>query len=679
MPFGSVRLRPGVVVDWTPTLNEAGISESQLIRFKDGMAQKYGGWSLFYPFALNGVPREIHPWQDLNQVDHVAIGTTSMFGVITTGNLQDLTPQTLLSNFAPNFSTVNLSPLVNIVDPNINTVTTFDAVFFNTPVSVGGIILSGFYPIDLVTGANSYRIRAATNATATVSNGGAVPVFTTTNLSAIVAVGLNDNAMAVGDIIAFAIPTTGNGVTISGGYAATTITNPNSFQIQVSAQASASGSFSMNGGNAQIVYYIALGPTPGGAGYGLGGYGLGGYGTGIVPSAQTGTPISATDWTADNWGQIALACPEDGAIYYWDPTGGFTNMAAITSAPIFNAGMFVSTTAQIVVAYGTSIEQKIGVQQDPMLVGWSDSGDFFNWTPGGDSLAGNYRIPIGSRIMGGEAVQNQNLIWTDLDLWAMNFIGYPNTYGFNKIGSGAGLISSHAKQQLRGGVHWMGFSNFYSYAADGVKVVPCPVWDVVFQNINMAFAHNVRAMPNTPFNEAGYLYPSLDSVDGENDSYVKYNITEPNQPWDYGLLKRSAWCDLTVVGSPLSALPTGFIYRQETTPDAAGQPLVSSFTTGYFMIAEGEDFVYVDQVYPDFKWGTYGGVPDAQIMLTFNVVNYPGDAPTVYGPYPVMQSTKFLSTRMRGRQMSITVTSSGLGSFWRVGRIRYRFSSVGRR
>src|ERR1700720_597839 len=105
MPFGEVTLIPGVNVERTPTLNQAGISQSQLIRFKDGLAQKYGGWQKFYPFAVPGKPRDLHAWEDLNQATHLSVGTTTQLGVITAGSLKDITPQTFKSDFTPNFTT----------------------------------------------------------------------------------------------------------------------------------------------------------------------------------------------------------------------------------------------------------------------------------------------------------------------------------------------------------------------------------------------------------------------------------------------------------------------------------------------------------------------------------------------------------------------------------------------
>jgi hypothetical protein len=682
MPFGGVKLIPGINVERTPTANEAGYAASQLIRWRDGLAQKMGGWANFYPLAVGGVPRALHAWQDLNQTNRLAVGTTTELDVITGSNLKSITPQTLLSDFPPDFTTTLGSPVVEIDDPNISTVTAFDSVFFNTPISVGGIILSGLYPIETVTGTTSYTVRAATNATAAVANGGAVPEFTTTSGSANVSVAFEDHGLstvAPENTIVFPIPTAGNGVTIEGLYAVGTVTSVDAFVIPSSTQATASGSFDMNGGDAQLLYYISLGPPPAGVGFGIGGYGLGGFGTGVAQTVQQGTPITAEDWTLNNWGQLLLACPKDGGIYYWDPTGGFNNVSLISSGPIFNRGMFVSTSAQILIAFGSTVTQQIGVLQDPMLVQWSDSGNFFDWTPSEDNLARNFRIPIGSKIIAGMAVSNQNLIWTDLDLWVMNFIGFPNVYGFNKIGAGAGACSMHSVQQLRGGVYWMGRSNFYRYAGSGVEVVPCSVWDFVYQNLNTDFIENVRAMPNTGFNEVGYFFPTLASVGGECDAYVKQNITEPGQPWDYGYLPRSAWIDQNVFGPPIGAVPGGVIYQHETGYDAAGNPLSWSYTTGFFRIAEGEDYAFVDQWRPDFKFGEFGQAQTAQIQITFNVVNFPGDTPVQHGPYTVTQATQFLSTRFQGGLISMTVAGSDLGSFSRLGYVRYRYSPQGRR
>lgn len=690
MAFGSITLLPGVNAQRTPTTLRAGFASSAFIRFKDSLVQKLGGWAKFYPFAVAGTPRDLHAWQDLNQVDHLAVGTTTKLVVISANQLQDITPQQLISNFTPNFSTIINTPNVTIVDPNIANVSVQDSVFFNTPVSVGGLVLFGLYPISLITGADSYQIVATdpltgdpVNATSTVNNGGAVPSFATINTQNSVTVDIPAHGLmaGAGEVVVFQIQTTGNGVTIMGAYDVNAVPDADHFTITVNTQATATSSFSMNGGDAQLVYYIALGPSPAGTGFGLGGFGLGGFGTGQSVTNQTGTEISADDWTLDNFGEILVGCPAGGAIYYWDPTSGFQNAQVISSGPPFNNGIFVSTSAEILVAFGSSVPEAIGVQQQPLLVQWSDAGNFLEWVASSATQAGNFPIPIGSKIVAGLAAPNQNLLWTDLDLWAMAYIGYPDIYSFNRIGAGLGAVSSHAVQNLRGSVFWMAQTNFAAYTGSGANAIPCPIWDAVFQNLNTAFLSNVRAMPNTPFNEVGWLFPSLNSTSGECDSYAKMNITEPGSPWDYciGGMPRSAWTDQSVLGMPIGATPQGVIYQHEVSPDADGQPLTPTFTTGFVYLSEGEEFCFVDQIIPDFRWSTFAGGPSAQIQISFNVVNFPGDTPIVFGPYTITQATEFISVRFRGRLISVTVSSSDIGSFWRIGSCKYRYSPSGRR
>lgn len=678
MPFGSITLAPGQNVERTPLLLRAGISQSQLIRFRDSLTQKYGGWQKYYPFAVGGIPRDLHAWQDLDNIKYLSVGTTSQLAIISAGVLQDISPQVLTSNFAVSgiTTTVN-SNIVMITDPNIANVTIEDSILFNTPVSVGGLILSGLYPITQITGTDSYEIQAVSNATTTAV--AVVPSFTTTAGTASVLVNFTNHQQIAGNSINLPISTTGNGVTIVGEYKILTVPTADTFTIAANTQATANGTFSMNGGEVQLVYKIAQGPAATGTGFGIGGFGIGGFGTGTVPSSQTGADLASASWTTDNWGEILIACPINDGIYYWQPGSGFQTASIIPEAPPYNTGIFISTTQQILVAYGSSVAVGIGVQQQPLLVQWSDVSNFFEWSATAATQAGNFTIPLGSKLVAGAAVSNQNLLWTDQDLWAMNYVGPPDVFGFVKVGAGMGAASSHAVQQLRGSVFWMGTSNFYYYSGGSANVVPCPVWDAVFQNLNITFAENICAMPNTPFNEIGWLFPSAASVTGENDSYVKMNIFEPSSPWDTGLLNRSAWIDESLLGMPIATASSGIVYQHETTPDADGQPLLSSFTTGFFYLSEGEQFVIVDLIMPDFKWATFTGGTSAQIQLTFNVVDFPGDTPIQYGPFTVTQATEYLDVWFRGRLMSITVASADLGSFYRIGSCKYRYAPSGRR
>jgi hypothetical protein len=78
------------------------------------------------------------------------------------------------------------------------------------------------------------------------------------------------------------------------------------------------------------------------------------------------------------------------------------------------------------------------------------------------------------------------------------------------------------------------------------------------------------------------------------------------------------------------------------------------------------------------KWGYYGGLQDADLNLTFYVADYPGETATVFGPYALNSTTKFVTPRFRGRLMSIKMESSDAGSFWRIGGTRYRIQQDGK-
>ena len=177
------------------------------------------------------------------------------------------------------------------------------------------------------------------------------------------------------------------------------------------------------------------------------------------------------------------------------------------------------------------------------------------------------------------------------------------------------------------------------------------------------------------FNEIQWFYP--ESGNGENTNYVKYNYTLGL--WDIGQLARTAWIDQSVVGPPVGADPNALLLMQhEISNDANGAAMAPAAQTGYFTIAEGDMQTFIDLVWPDMKWGNYNQVPDATVQITFYVTDYPGDIPTAYGPYSVTQATEYFNTRLRGRLISVGISSNDLGSFWRIGQIRYRFAPDGK-
>jgi len=676
MPLHTIVLDPGVNSEATPTLNSTSIQESQLIRFKPAgkyvLVEKMGGWQKYYSASVASPIRELHAWEGTNADTHLAIGAETSLSILTDQFYQNITPRILISDTTPDFSTTASSNIVEIVDPNITT-TVYDSIYIQTPVSVGGLILQGSYAIFNVTGSDSYQILAASQASSTVSHGGSLPVFTATSGSPVINVALTAHEYSVGEVFSAPTPTSVGGLTVQGNYLVQKVVDANNFTINSQFLATSSASATMNGGDVQIIYYIGIAPAASGAGYGIGAYGAGGYGTGVPPSPSPGSPITTTNWTLDNWGEVLIACPTDGPIYTWAPDSGYTVATKVVSAPVINGGIFVSEPAQILIAWASSIN---GVQ-DPLLVQWSDSGDYTNWAVTSQTQAGSYRIPTGSKIVGGLQGSQFALIWTDLDVWAMQYIQPPFVFGFNKLAQECGLIARHAACVVNSSVYWMGSNQFYVYAGAGVQPILCPVWDFVFQDLDQDNIDKIHVASNNGFGEISWFFPSASGGTGEVDSYVKFNFLL--NCWDCGRLDRTAWIDQSVLGEPIGGSSTGFVYQHEVAMDADGQPMGEFFTTGYAQVAEGENLMFVDWMIPDFRYGPYGGPQNAALNITLNYTDYPGTSPRTVGPFQVNSSTDYRSPRIRAREIGFTIQGVGLGTFWRMGGLRYRAAADGKR
>jgi hypothetical protein len=766
MPHSALKLMPGVDVNKTPALNEAAISESQLVRFipdrtLGGLVQKLGGWTKFFSGKIGSIVRCLWAWEDTNSNSYLAIGadgasaiavtgasgngttatltftgpfsfvlgrgitvsgvnpsgyngtytitattstsvsyanaTTTAYvsggtitggggslEIVTSGGSQDISPEKLTINTTVDFSTTSGSDAIIVVDTGRNT-NNYWSVDIQTQISVGGLILFGQYQIyNPGLTANQYTIYATDAlgapqlATSTVPNGGAVPSFATTSGKASVTVTLNNHGYLAGDTFPVLVATAVGGITFYGNYTVISVTSANAFVINGTTAATSSTSGSENGGQVHFVYYNGVGPLPPGLGYGINGYGYYGYGGVISGTGARGVPINAIDWSLDNWGATLIASPLGGPIYAWSPSVSNAVAGIIVNAPPVNQGVFVAMPQRQIIAWGSTFTGIV----DPMQIRWCDVDNYDSWILTPTNQAGDYRIPKGSRIVQGIQAGQQGLLWTDLGIWAMQYVGPPYVYQFNELGTGCGLVGRKAAGSVNGVVYWMGQSQFYKLAGGGVEPIRCPIWDVVFQDLDTDNLDRIRIAANSRFGEITWYYPTKGNG-GENYGYVKYNFVLDQ--WDYGsnstanpYVARSAWINESVLGPPIGAGLNQYIYQHETSKDADGVAMNSYFQTGYFTLTEADVKSFIDQVWPDMKWGYFDGTQGANVLLTFYITDYPGQTPVAFGPYTLTQATTFITPRFRGRLVSIRIESNDIGSFWRLGNIRYRIQADGR-
>jgi hypothetical protein len=702
-----MKFMPGVDRNKTPVLNQAAISVTQLMRQMPdrngfGLWQKLGGWRRYYPTAMPSIVRALWAWSDTNDHRWLAVGCetsatplvgASLFIIHDGVELLDVTPIVREDNVAVAVDTTIGSNIAAIADPGAS-VTDFDVVYIPAHISVGGIIIFGLYSCVAVS-PDTFEIYVINKfgnpylATSTVVNGGAVATFTTTLDSSIVTVHLADHAFQVGDTFPILLPTMVGGIELAGDYIVQEVVDVDNFTILGSSQATlAEANIPINGGLARYEFFLSSGPLATGTGYGIGGYGRGGYGRGVTPLSPTGARIETDDWVFDNWGDLLIACPvvtnnitssghspvHGGPLFYWSPTSRPDTPQLIANAPPVNDGFFIAMPQRQIICWGSTFT---GIQ-DHLLVRWCDVDNFNVWIGTPTNQAGSRRLSRGSRIISGIQLGLQGLLITDVGAWTMQFISGQGVYSIQEVARGCGCIGRKALGTLNQTAYWMGAAQFFTMGDGGVAPMPCPIWDLVFRDIYPGTAWKIRFFANSLFNEIGWYYASARGG-GEVDSYVKNNVLmPPGQGWDYGTLDRTAWIDQSVLGGPIAAgAQSRLIYEHETSNDADGQAMLPVMRTGYFVLTEADVLMFVDQVWPDFKWG----VPpanDATVYLKFYVTSYPNEPDEVHGPFTLTNAVKYVTPRFRGRLVSLEFYSTDVGTTWRVGGTRYRVQPDGK-
>lgn len=644
--------------------NERGISVSNLIRIKNGLIQKLGGCQKLCTTPVEGAARAAFAWADLEGNPYLAIGTTELLYLYYAGVLNNITPVTATSNLTNGFSTVMGSSIVTVDDigqsPSVgNWINIVNATY------IGGVFLQGPYQV-LTASAPNYTIDSGIIASSTVNSGGTTVDFTTTMGQQAVAITLGAYAFFNTQDLTIGVSTTVGGVTLFGQYEVTVTAGP-TYSITANGTASSSTSAFENTGETRVQYFLAL-PTDT---IGIGSYGSGLYGDGLygVGSAT----INSTDqvqWSLDKWGENLVAAYRTGTIYQWVPPVATNNVATpVSGAPQAVNGIMTASPEQQEIAWGI-YSASLG-EQDPLLVGFCDIANLNQWTASATNQAGTFRLSSGSLIVGGLWIGLAGLLWTDVDVWSMAYIGFPLVYSFNKLAPNCGLISQRARAVLGTIIAWMSFNDFFVYSGGAISPIPCTVRDFVFNNLDRNFTGAIFAAPNTYYGEIAWWFPTIGS-NGIPNAYVKWNPTEAGEPWDYGYqsLQVDAWTDQSVLGPPIGIFSTGLIEQFETAIDFDGSILDSGFMSGWFELAEGEQFLFIERIFPDFVISSGGEISmtvyladDMAATLSSSI-----DQIRTYGPFMVTASTPFFIVGGRGRLCQIQVQCTSANTFYRYGK-----------
>lgn len=636
MPLRKLLFKPGVNRENTRYTSEGGWYDCDKVRFRQGTPEKIGGWIQQSANRFLGVCRSLLNWSTLTDFDYMGVGTNLKYYIERGTSFNDITPirETTAAGDVT-FAAVSGSSTLTVTD-TANGAIANDFVTFSGAVSLGGNItadvLNQEYQIATIIDSDNYTIEA--------KDTGGLPV-----------------TASAAD--------TGNG------------------------GASVVGAYQINTGSA---YQQTL------TGWGTGYWGYGAWGFGASPTT------SLRLWNHANFGEDLIYGPRKGGIYYWDASSGVTtrgvalsSVAGASDAPILQNNIIVSDVSRFVLCLGVNAIGSSSI--DPMLVRWSDQENAVNWTPTATNQAGDLRLSTGNEIITAIQQRQEILVWTDAALYSLQYLGPPYVWGAQSVGENISIIGPNAVATAANVTYWMGNGKFYRY--DGrVQTLRCDLRQFIFQNIDddltldTSQGQQVFASTVESFNEVWWFYCSNGRADiSSPDRYVVYNYVE--DIWYYGSLDRTAWIDSKLRDYPIAAY-SGRLVEHEigVDDDSSGTPapINAYITSTEIDIDDGHNFGFIYRIIPDVTFrGSTAGAPTAVMTLQpmqnsgsgynspASVAGSASGSVVRSATVPIEQFTGQIYTRVRGRQISLKMESTGLGTTWQLGAPRIDIRPDGRR
>ena len=633
MPLSKLTFKPGVNRDQTNYASEGGWFETQWVRFRSGFPEKMGGWEPKNFTPYNGVARSLFSWSTTDGSVLLGIGTDTKMYVNAGTNIYDITPirATFISPATNNcISTTLGSNVITVTIAGYGGITGDFVTFSGVAGPIAGIPASEFNIEHQITyiDSNNFSITVTTAATSTT--------------------------------------------TTQGGTAITA-----EFQINI-------------------------GFTTSTAGYG---WGTGTWSRSTWGSSST-VPIffPARLIFQDKFNNDLIFNIRDSDIYYWEYTTTFNTRAVLASSipgavavPQQVGKILFAPSGHLLAFSCTNYDASepgpdyLG-SFDPLLIRWAnvdaDIGpEPENWQPTLTNTAGFLRLSVGSRIVTAIRSKQEILVWTDVSLSSLQFLGTSEVFGLQEVSSATTIFGVNTVIGANNVVYWMGNDKFYIYSGR-VDTLPCTLRQYVFTNINRQEQALFFAGQNAEFNEIIWFYCTANS--NEIDRYVVYNYAE--NIWYFGDLERTAWIDTGVIDFPVAA-KGGYVYLHELGNNdgqpagAPPLPIPAYIQSADIDIEDGDKYMLIRRIIPDVNFtnsevtNPVTGAPIVpEVLMTVGVRNFPGAASSIINAEgettakdvvtstaTINQYTNQVFIRARGRQMNFKISSDNVGTQWQLG------------
>lgn len=516
--------------------------------------------------------------------------------------------------------------------------------------------------------------------------------FTTIDGSTTVTVADVDHQGQVGDFVSFSDATNVGGVTIDGEYRIASLVSDDAYTIVIATPATSGAT---GGGTVTAAYQIPIGinATSSGLGWGTGPYGEGGWGE---PSPGSNTARLRL-WSQDKFGEDLVVCLRDGPLFYYDVSLGLqyrmvelSTMAGANQVPTIARQVLLSDNDRHIIAFGCN--GYTDSVQDRLLVRWCNREQVTEWAVSTTTTAASLRVDAGSEIVCAIKVADSIMIFTDVSLHSMRYVGSSFIFGQVKVADEIHIMGPNAAFVVGADLYFMGTSKFFIY--NGVVTeLPCDVEAYIFEIFNFDEREKVWCDFNSLYGEVTWLLPVNGST--EPNFYVTYNIAE--QVWTYGVfgaVARTSWLDVFFEQYPMATATDGYIYLHDigSTDGTVSPPigLDSWIEAAPIEIGSGDDFMICDRIIPDVDFNGSSATTPA-VTITLTMVDAPGLAPRATtrslttktiaktSSFPVEQHTAQKDLRLRGRSMKYKIAAAVAGTQWRQGTHRLYIHPDGKR
>ena len=621
MPLAKYTFRPGINREGTNYSNEGGWFNSDKVRFRKGKPERIAGWEKNSLNSFKGTARSLYSYRDTDSTSYIGVGTHLKYFVKEGSTFYDITPIRKTSTNSITFAATDGSSVVVVTDSS-HGATANDSVTFSSAVTLGGNITA-----DVLN--QEYQV---------------------------------DRTLSANTYEITAKDTSGSTVT-------------------------ANSSDTGNGGSGVDGSYeinVGLDVFVKGTGWGAGTWSSSTWGSTTALSAIGQLRL----WSQDNFGDDLIGNIRGGGIFYWDESSGVTSRAVALSSlggasdtPVEALQVMVSDIDKHVICFGSN---PIGSSTlNPLFVRWSDTESASDWTPTATNQAGGIQLSQGSLIVGTLQTRQEILIWTDVGITSMRFVGEPFIFSFTEVATGPSLISPNAAINANNRVYFMDRGGFYVYSGSAQRL-PCTVLDYIYSDLNLNQAYKCFAASIENKNEVIWFYPSSESL--EVDRYVIYNYLEDT--WVIGTtddgFTRTAWIEAPTLDFPVAAgktsgSDTNFLFNHELGHSNDGSDFTAFIESSDFDLSpDGERLIFISKLIPDVQFRDQYSTSDS-VTYTIKGRNYPLESLSTLQTINVTPESTFVNARSRSRHAAIRISNTGSRYGWRTGDLRLEIRGDGKR